>query len=152
MWVSQFLLIWYANIPEEVAYYQPRLFGSYKFYFFFNLFMNFIIPFFIFMKRGAKRNPKVGVFVGAAILIGHWNDVFLMVMPGALNLASEITTENPMGITETPAQGIGLMEVGFLLLFGGAFLFMTLKALTKANLYPTKHPFVMESALHDTGV
>jgi hypothetical protein len=31
-------------------------------------------------------------------------------------------------------------------------LFMTLKALTKANLYPTKHPFVMESALHDTGV
>jgi hypothetical protein len=75
-----------------------------------------------------------------------------MVMPGALNLATDITTDNPVGIIETPAQGIGLMEIGFLGLFGGAFLWMTLKALTKANLYPTKHPFVMESALHDTGV
>lgn len=152
MWVSQFLLIWYANIPEEVVYYQPRLFGSYKFYFFFNVFMNFIIPFFLFMKRGAKRNRQIGMFVGACLLIGHWNDVFLMVMPGALNLATEITGSNPTGIIETPAQGIGLMELGFLGIFGGAFLFMTLKALTKANLYPTKHPYVMESALHDNGI
>jgi hypothetical protein len=44
------------------------------------------------------------------------------------------------------------MELGFLGIFGGAFLFMTLKALTKANLYPTKHPYVMESALHDNGI
>jgi hypothetical protein len=152
MWVSQFLLIWYANIPEEVAYYAPRLQGSYKFYFFFNLVMNFVVPFFIFMKRGAKRNATVGAFVGACILLGHWNDVFLMVMPGALNVATDITVQNPMGIIETPAQGIGFMEIGFMLLFAGAFLFMTLKALTKANLYPTKHPYVMESALHDTGV
>lgn len=152
MWVSQFLLIWYANIPEEVAYYAPRLFGSYKFYFFLNIILNFAVPFFIFMRRGAKRSRKVGMFVGTCILLGHWNDVFLMVMPGALNLATDITTENPVGIIETPAQGIGLMEIGFLGLFGGAFLWMTLKALTKANLYPTKHPFVMESAMHDTGV
>jgi hypothetical protein len=152
MWVSQFLLIWYANIPEEVAYYYPRLFGSYKFYFFLNIILNFAVPFFIFMRRSAKRSRQVGMFVGTLILIGHWNDVFLMVMPGALNLATDITTDNPVGIIETPAQGIGLMEIGFLGVFGGAFLWMTLKALTKANLYPTKHPYVMESALHDTGV
>lgn len=152
MWVAQFLLIWYANIPEEVVYYQPRLFGSYKFYFYLNLFLNFIVPFFLFMKRGAKRSRHMGFVVGTALLIGHWIDVFLMVMPGALNLATDITSHNPTGVIETPAQGVGLMELGFLGIFGGAFLFMTLKALTKANLYPTKHPYVMESALHDNGI
>ncbi len=152
MWVAQFLLMWYANIPEEVAYYKERLFGSYKFYFYFNLFMNFIIPFFLFMKRGYKRNKTIGVFVGTCMLIGHWNDVYLMVMPGAMNIAGEITDHNPTGIINTPAQGVGIMEIGFLALFAGAFLFVVLNALTKANLYPTKHPYIMESALHDTGV
>jgi len=152
MWVAQFLLIWYANIPEEVAYYAPRLFGSYKLSFFFNLTMNFIVPFFIFMRRSAKRNPNVGMFVGICILLGHWNDVYLMFMPGTMNLATAITEHNPTGILEVPSQGWGLMELGFLGLFSGLFLYIVQTALTKANLYPTKHPYIMESALHDTGV
>lgn len=152
MWVAQFLLIWYANIPEEVAYYKPRMQGTYKFSFFFNVFMNFIIPFFLFMRRGAKRNYNVGAFVGACILLGHWNDVYLMVMPGAMNLATDVTAANPVGIIETPSQGVGFMELGFLFLFAGLFLHIVMKALTKANLYPTKHPYIMESAMHDTGV
>jgi len=152
MWTAQFLLIWYANIPEEVAYYEPRMFGSYKFSFYINIFLNFIIPFFVFMKRGAKRNRQVGVFVGSCILIGHWNDVYLMVMPGAMNLATAVTSSNPTGIIETPSQGVGLMEIGFLGVFAGLFLYTVMTALTKANLYPTKHPFLKESLLHDTGV
>jgi hypothetical protein len=152
MWVAQFLLIWYANIPEEIAYYKPRMYGSYKFYFYFNLVMNFIIPFFLFMKRGAKRNNTIGIIVGICILIGHWNDMYLMVMPGAMNLATDVTTHNPTGIIEVPSQGVGFMELGFLCLFGGAFLFVVLNALSKANLYPTKHPYILESVQHDTGV
>ncbi len=152
MWVAQFLLIWYANIPEEVAYYAPRITGTYKMAFYFNLIMNFIVPFFIFMSRRTKRNRNVGYFVGACILIGHWNDMYYMVMPGAMNLASAITEHNPMGITEVPSQGWGLMEIGSLSVFAGLFLFVVQNALTKANLYPTKHPYIMESALHDTGV
>ncbi len=152
MWVAQFLLIWYANIPEEVAYYDHRLWGSYKFYFYFNLVMNFAVPFFFFMKRSFKRNRNIGMFVGTCMLIGHWNDVYLLVMPGAMNLAGQITEHNPTGIIDTPAQGVGFMEIGFLALFAGAFLYVVLNALTKANLYPTKHPYIMESALHDTGI
>lgn len=152
MWTAQFLLIWYANIPEEVAYYQPRMFGSYKFFFYINIVLNFVVPFFIFMRKSAKRSRQVGVFVGTCILIGHWNDVFLMVMPGAMNLATAVTGDNPTGIIETPSQGIGLMEIGFLGVFAGLFLYITLNALSKANLYPTKHPFLKESILHDTGV
>lgn len=152
MWVAQFLLIWYANIPEEIAYYKPRMYGSYKFSFYLNLALNFIVPFFVFMKRGAKRNKNVGAFVGACILIGHWNDMYLMVMPGAMNLATDVTSHNPTGIIEVPSQGVGAMEVGFLLLFAGAFLFTVLNALSKYNLYPKNHPYILESVQHDTGV
>lgn len=152
MWVAQFLLIWYANIPEEVAYYEPRMYGSYKFSFYINLVLNFIVPFFVLMKRGAKRNVNAGAIAGACILVGHWNDVYLMVMPGAMNLATTVTDHNPTGITEVPSQGVGLMEIGFLALFAGLFLYIVLKGLTKANLYPTKHPFILESVQHDTGV
>lgn len=152
MWVAQFLLIWYANIPEEVAYYKERLFGSYKFYFYFVVCINFLIPFFFFMSRDNKRSRTVGVFVGACLLIGHWMDVYLMVMPGAMNLATDPSDAYPAGIIKVPAQGFGMMEIGFACLFAGLFLWMTLKALTKANLYPTKHPYVMESALHDVGI
>lgn len=152
MWVAQFLLIWYANIPEEVVYYQDRLFGSYKFYFYFNIFCNFICPFFLFMMRDAKRSRSMGYIVGAIILFGHWNDVYLMVMPGAMNLAVPITDHNPTGILSVPAQGWGLMEFGFLALFAGFFLYIVQSALTKANLYPTRHPYIFESALHDVGV
>ena len=75
-----------------------------------------------------------------------------MVMPGAMNLATSITEHNPTGIIEVPSQGWGLMEIGFLSLFAGLFLYVVQTALTKANLYPTKHPYIIESALHDTGV
>lgn len=152
MWVAQFLLIWYANVPEEVAYYAPRLWGSYKFFFYFNLAMNFAVPFFIFMARRTKRNRTVGYIVGACILIGHWNDMYYMVMPGAMNLAAPITEHNPTGIIEVPSQGWGLMEIGCASLFAGLFLFVVQNALTKANLYPKKHPYIIESALHDVGV
>lgn len=152
MWVAQFLLIWYANIPEEIAYYAPRLFGSYKMAFYFNLIMNFGVPFFIFMARRTKRSRNVGYFVGACILLGHWNDMYYMVMPGAMNLAAPITAHNPTGIIEVPSQGWGLMEIGSGAMFAGLFLFVVQTALTKANLYPTKHPYIKESALHDVGV
>ncbi|MCF8253510.1 MAG: quinol:cytochrome C oxidoreductase, partial [Bacteroidia bacterium] len=114
MWVAQFLLIWYANIPEEVAYYKTRLFGSYKFLFYFVVLVNFLIPFFFFMRRDFKRSRAVGFFVGGALLIGHWLDVYLMTMPGAMNLATDPSDAHPAGIIQVPFQGVGIMEVGFL--------------------------------------
>jgi hypothetical protein len=47
-------------------------------------FVNFAIPMVMLMSRDAKRNPRFLIFVGSMILIGHWLDVILMVMPGAL--------------------------------------------------------------------
>ena len=56
IWFSQFLLIYYANIPEETVYFIERLGASqYKWVFFLNLILNFFLPFLLLMTRDAKR-------------------------------------------------------------------------------------------------
>ena len=63
LWFSQYMLIWYANIPEETIYFKTRVQGAYKGIFFFNLIINFICPLLILMKRAAKRNYTLMVFM-----------------------------------------------------------------------------------------
>ena len=142
IWVAQFLLIWYSNIPEEGVYYikrmrsgDPEHYMGYRFLFFLNLFLNFIVPFFGFMTRNAKRNPATFVPICIIVLIGHWLDLFVMIMPGAVE----------------SSWHIGLLELGFFLTFAGIFLYVVLNALTKANLVPLKHPYLEESLHHSTG-
>jgi hypothetical protein len=136
LWLSQFLLIWYANIPEESVYYYKRWEMPFKINFFVNLILNFLLPFLVLMTRNNKRNPKVLTFVAICILIGHWNDIYLMLMPGTLDKQS----------------GIGMLEIGMTLAFAGLFIFWVLSALSKRGLVPVKHPYIEESAHHDVGV
>lgn len=135
IWLSQYLLIWYAHMPEEMAYYQIR-FEEYKFNFLLNVFLNFLCPFLILMMRNAKRNPMVLSIIGAIIIFGHYHDVWLMVMPGVFG----------------PGMQIGFFEIGVLLFFLGVFTFWVLIALTKRGLVPVNHPYIEESANHDVGV
>lgn len=136
IWIAQYLLIWYAQIPEEVYYYQVRLMDKWKPFFYGNLVLNFIVPFFGLMSRDAKRNYKFIVIVALVILVGHFNDVWFMIMPGTIgSLAS-----------------IGLLEVGMFILFAGIFIFWLLRSLTKKPLVPINHPYIEESAHHDVGV
>lgn len=136
IWIAQYLLIWYAQIPEEVYYYQVRLMDKWKPFFYINLVMNFLVPFFGLMTRDAKRNPKILGTIAVIIILGHFNDVWLMIMPGTIGSIA----------------GMGLLEVGMFLLFAGIFLFWVLNRLTKQSLVPVNHPYVEESAHHDVGV
>ena len=137
IWVAQYLLIWYANIPEESMYYTIRRTNSYDFFFIANVVINFVIPFLLFMTRDGKRNPKIITFVAISILIGHWIDMYLGIYPGAFN-----------GEVVYP----GLLEIGLFLLFAGIFIKWTLNAISKRGIIPINHPFIEESATHDVGV
>jgi hypothetical protein len=136
LWFAQFILIWYANIPEETIYYYKRWESPFKLHFFLNLILNFLIPFLVLMTRNNKRNPKILTFVAIVILIGHWNDLYLMLMPGTIDKQA----------------GIGFLEVGMALAFAGLFIYWVLTALSKKGLVPVKHPYIDESAHHDVGV
>src|SRR5260221_4011979 len=78
LWFSQFMLIWYANIPEETTYFKPRAQGIYSGVFWLMFMINFLAPILILMSRGAKRNYTTITFMSLLIIFGHWLDFFLL--------------------------------------------------------------------------
>ncbi len=78
---SQFLLIYYANIPEETLWYVERLNGGYEFLGYFYMFSRIAIPFFILLNKKPKMNPKVVGSVAGLIVFSHLVEIYWIVMP-----------------------------------------------------------------------
>jgi len=132
LWFDQFMLQWYANIPEEVVYFMPRLLGTYQPIFIGMLVMNFVFPILMLMNSDYKRVPWFVVLTGLVILTGHYIDIFIMVSPG--------TVGNDWHF--------GIPEIGALLFFLGLFIFVSFSALTKAPLHAKGNPFMKESEIY----
>lgn len=133
IWFSQFLLIYYANIPEETVYFIERMkTAPYSWIFFANLFLNFVLPFLLLMTRDAKRHLTMLKVVCPIVIIGHWLDFFNMVTPGVMHFDG----------------GIGFMEIGTAIIFMCAFLLVVLTALSKMPLFGKNHPMLEESLHH----
>ncbi|MBE50921.1 MAG: quinol:cytochrome C oxidoreductase [Flavobacteriales bacterium] len=129
-WFCQYMLIWYSNIPEEVAYYTARLeVDNYRFLFWFSMLISFILPLILLMSAPSKTNHKRLIFVSIVILIGHWLNSYLLVAPGSLN------THGNIGWTEI-ATGLG---------FVGAFIYIVFQSLSKVPLETKNHPYLDES-------
>jgi len=132
LFFSQFMLIWYPNIPEEAIYYTFR-FENYKVIYWGMFMANFIIPMVILMSREAKRHIGILIVVCLLILMGHWTDIYMLVTPGT------------MGEYGT----IGLLEIGLFMTFLGLFIYWILNTISKAPLVPKNHPYLDESKHHD---
>ncbi len=89
LWFSQFMLIWYANVGEETVYFKER-FEHYPLLFYFNLAINFLVPFFVLMRNDTKRKLGTMTFVCVIVFFGHWVDYYLMIKPGAAHTAHEL--------------------------------------------------------------
>lgn len=77
LWFDQFMLQWFANIPEETSFWVKRFgTGYFEFTVFLTLAVNFAFPLLILMTRGAKRNFKVVGFAAAVLILGHYVDFF----------------------------------------------------------------------------
>jgi hypothetical protein len=131
MWFSQFMLIWYSNIPEEVTYYLAR-WDNYNFLFWITSVINFIFPLLILMSRDGKRNFNYIVTVGVIVLMGHWFNIYLLIAPGSIG----------------EHWNIGYIEIGMFMSFLGLFLLVVHNALTKAPLFVKNHPYADESIHH----
>lgn len=132
LWFSQYMLIWYANIGEEVTYYMMRI-ENFQALYFGMFIVNFAFPMLLLMSREAKRHAGILTLVGVIILSSHWVDVYIMVSAGS------------MGATAS----IGFMEIGMAVLMAGIFIRVILTNLTKAPLSPVNHPFLDESIHHE---
>ena len=134
LWFSQYMLIWYGNIPEETVYFKHRVQGPYKGLFFLNIIINFICPLLILMKRSAKRNYTLVTFMSVLIIFGHWIDFYQMVLG---SVSKEHVT-------------LGWFDFGIASLFVGLIILFVGKALAKKPLVPKYHPFLKESIIHHT--
>jgi hypothetical protein len=78
---SQYMLIWYANLPEETIFYKLRRTGSWEAVSGILLFGHFILPFLVLMARNSKRTLNVLRFATVWVLLMHYVDVYWLVMP-----------------------------------------------------------------------
>jgi hypothetical protein len=132
LWFSQYMLIWYSNIPEEINYFLERFNTNYKYVVLTALIMNFVFPLIVLMHRYAKRNYGLVTFAACIIIFGHYLDLFQVIMPG----------------TVKDQWAIGFTELGIFAGFIGMFLFVVLSAVSKYALAPKNHPFLNEAKQH----
>ena len=128
LWFSQFMLIWYSNIPEEVTYFVSRI-EDYSLVFFGMVALNFVFPLLLLMNTDFKRVNWFVVMTGIIILIGHYLDIYVMVMPATVG----------------ESWFIGISELSGIAFFAGLFIFVVFNSLTKAPLLVKGNPFRKES-------
>ncbi|WP_294202054.1 quinol:cytochrome C oxidoreductase [uncultured Chryseobacterium sp.] len=134
-WFAQFMLYWYANIPEEVNYFFGR-FQHYSPTFLPMLIVNFLLPLLVLVSSSIKRNYKVVTIMAIVVICGHILDYFNMVMPG---------TVGPYW--KTPE--VFILILGAILFVVGLFMFTVLSALSKLKLIPTGNPYLHESEIYE---
>ncbi|HXS56104.1 MAG TPA: hypothetical protein VN726_08255 [Hanamia sp.] len=132
LWFAQFMLIWYANIPEETVYFKIRLQGPYEGLFYLNLILNFLAPILIFMKKATKRNYTIVTFMCIVIIFGHWVDFYQMVMPGTVKYQPHLSW----------------FEFGIPLGFVGLIMWGVSKFAAKVPMTAINNPFLKESIIH----
>jgi hypothetical protein len=128
LWFSQFMLIWYADIPEEIVYFKMRI-ENYNLPFFGMVALNFIFPILILLNTDFKRLSWIVVMAGIIILCGHYVDFFNMIMPATVG----------------DQWFIGVSEISAVLFFLGLFILVVFTTLTKAPLLAKRNPLIEES-------
>ena len=128
LWFAQFMLIWYADIPEETTYFVLR-FSEYKTLFLSMLVMNFFFPILLLINSDFKSRPWFVVIGGLVILAGHYVDLFIMIMPGTVG----------------GSWSFGIPEISATCFFIGIFIYTVFTAFSKANPVATGNPFLHES-------
>lgn len=131
-WFAEFMLIWYANIPEETVYFIPRLRGEgWRVFFFANIIINWFLPFTLLMPKVTARNQRFVKMVIPFLIVGQFIDLYMQIFPGTVG-----------------EQVLGFPEIGSFIGFAGLFMLVVGVALSRANLYPINHPYMEECKQH----
>jgi hypothetical protein len=127
LWYSQFMLIWYGNLPEETVYYFNRI-NHFEFLFILNVILNFGLPFILMLDRTMRRHWVPLVLTAFIVLAGQWVDHYLLVVPGMVG----------------ESIAVGFTDIGISLGYLGVFMWVVFRSLSKANLLPVNHPNLKE--------
>jgi len=131
---SQFLLIWIANLPEEVPWYLARG-GGWKAASVFLIVFHFLVPFFLLLSRDLKRSPRALGAIAVYVLVVHYVDVYWVMMPALQHDAHGFT---PHWTDLTALVGVG----------GAALAFVTWRLRGRAAV-PVGDPYLQDSLRYD---
>ena len=129
---SQFMLIWYANIPEETEFYLMRSHSGWLAVSLALLIFRFWVPFLALLPRDAKRNDMNLVAVSVLVLVMQYVDLYWLVYPNFFDGAPQF----------------GFMEISIFLGFSGLFLVALTGFMSKYNLVAVKDPRLHEALNH----
>jgi hypothetical protein len=127
---SQYMLIYYANMPEETIFFMKRSSNGWEWLFLALPLFKFILPFFGMLSQGAKKTEKWLMAVCVIIFVGQFLDIYWLVMPA---------------MHETFAPTVW-MEIGIWLGFAGIFGLTVSRFYSRYSVLPVKDPYMLESA------
>jgi hypothetical protein len=128
LWFVQYLVIWYANIPEATMYYVPRVQGEWSTLFYLDFALNFAIPFLVLMNDKFARTKIVMIAISLLLLTGMWISLFLQIMPGSIG-----------------SLHFGIIEIFTTAGFLGLYLYLVFSHLSKVPMIPVNHAYLEES-------
>jgi hypothetical protein len=131
LWFAQYMLIWYANIPEETVYYLPRTKGEFRPFFYMELIINWVIPFALLLSNYLVSHKNTLLAICVIIIFGHWIDLYQQVIVGTYGKLQ-----------------IDFIEIGSFVGFAGLFAYIVARSLKLAPLSPKQHPLLEESLNH----
>lgn len=132
IWFCEYMLIWYANIPEETEHFVRRTHNLWLPLFYLNVGLNWVIPFLALLPRAGKRDGSFLVKIAAIVLLGRILDMYLLIIP-TVSESTPFAGVAPLGIT-LGAIGVFILTFGYML--------------GKAALIPLKDPYLEESLHH----
>lgn len=157
---SQFMLIWYANITEETCYFLLRNSsdGSTNWNLWSTLlvFLHFGLPFVVLLPHYAKKKVKIVVPICIYLLVVHVLDLYIAVIPErgpSLSKMGKVLDSDGNVIHDillTVPHNAYLGDALAFVTVGAFFVFVLLRNLGSANIYPNRDPRILESAnLHN---
>jgi hypothetical protein len=129
IWFSQYMLIWYTNIPEETAYFVLREHGGWFVLSMLNIVLNGVVPFVVLLRQDAKRHRTTLALAAGGVLLGRWLDLYVLIFPAVVG----------------DAPTFGIWEIGITLGGVGALGLVLARELRAAPAVPVSDPDLLES-------